>query len=431
MNGRDACSRRHTVHDSETNPWTVTSIYAVSSVVAGILLPRIEHRVLPHLASPITVAAASAIYASIASGMIALTGIVFSMTFVMVQFSATAYSPRLVFWFARDRVMAHALGVFTATFLYALAALAWVDRGAVQTHVPLVSALAVLGLLLASVAMFVALLQRVARLQIGRTLAFTGDQGRRIIEEVYREQPPPRPHEPMLLMPPTQIVVRSGPPAAVKSVRVSALVDIAAANHAVIELAVTVGDTVGESAPLLRVCGSRMPLDARLLTAAIELGLERTFEQDPKYAIRLLVDIAIRALSAAVNDPTTAVQALDQIGDLLLRLGRRNLDIGVFRDRLGSVRVLVPVPSWDDFLNLAFDEISAYGATSVQVMRRMNALVSDLLQAVPVERRPALERWHGRLRRSVSASFHDAGQRAAASVEDRQGLGVPRRAAST
>ena len=418
------------MHDADTNPWAVTSLYAIVSVVAGVVLPRVEHRLLPHLASPITVAAATAIYASIASGMIALTGIVFSMTFVMVQFSATAYSPRLVFWFARDRVMAHALGVFTATFLYAIAALAWVDRGAVQTHASLASVSAVLGLLLASVAMFVALLQRVARLQIGRTLAFTGDQGRRIIEEIYRDRPPPRPHAPMLLMPPTQVVVRSGPPAAVKAVRVQTLVDLAAANHAVIEVAVTVGDVVGESTPLLRVCGARARLDPAPLAAAIELGLERTFEQDPKYAVRLLADIAIRALSPAVNDPTTAVQALDQIGDLLLRLGRSNLDVGVFHDRHGSVRVIVPVPSWDDFLNLAFDEISAYGATSVQVMRRMNALVSDLLQAVPAERRPALERWHGRLRRSVSASFRDAGQRAAASVEDRQGLGVPRRAES-
>ena len=64
---------------------------------------------------------------------------------------------------------------------------------------------------------------------------------------------------------------------------------------------------------------------------AIELGEERTFEQDPKYAIRLLVDIAIKALSPAINDPTTAVQALDQIEDLLLRLGQRHLEIGKYQ----------------------------------------------------------------------------------------------------
>ena len=95
------------------------------------------------------------------------------------------------------------------------------------------------------------------------------------------------------------------------------------------------------------------------------MGEERTFEQDPKYAIRLLVDIAIKALSPAINDPTTAVQALDQIEDLLLRLGRRRLEIGEFRDRDGQLRLVVPSPTWEDFLRLAFDEIRYCGARSV------------------------------------------------------------------
>ena len=115
----------------------------------------------------------------------------------------------------------------------------------------------------------------------------------------------------------------------------------------------------------------------------IEFGEERTFEQDPKYAIRLLVDIAIKALSPAINDPTTAVQALDQIEDLLLRLGQRHLEIGKYYDGDGELRLVVPFPTWDDLVRLAFDEICFYGATSVQVMRRMNALIADLTRAVP------------------------------------------------
>ncbi len=120
------------------------------------------------------------------------------------------------------------------------------------------------------------------------------------------------------------------------------------------------------------------------------IGEGRTFEQDPKYAIRLLVDIAIKALSPAINDPTTAVQALDQIEDLLLRLGQRHLEIGTYADSDGQLRLVVPFPTWDDIIRLAFDEICAYGASSVQVMRRMNALVTDLTQAIPEERRPTL-----------------------------------------
>ena len=167
------------------------------------------------------------------------------------------------------------------------------------------------------------------------------------------------------------------------------------------------------------------PLETEL-SKCIHVGDQRTFEQDPKYALRLLVDIAVKALSPAINDPTTAVQALDQIGDLLLRLGRRRVEIGTFRDSQGRVRVLIPFPSWDDFLRLAFDEIRSYGATSMQVMRRMNALIRDMLPAVPPERRAALEHWQERLGSSIDRYFVDPEERREASTEDRQGFGVTR-----
>jgi uncharacterized membrane protein len=177
---------------------------------------------------------------------------------------------------------------------------------------------------------------------------------------------------------------------------------------------------------MLRVHGGTRAIDERALRAAFILGGERTFEHDPKYAIRLLVDIAIKALSPAVNDPTTAVQALDQIEDLLLRLGRRRLEIGAFRDRAGAVRLVMPYPEWDDFLTLAFDEIRYCGATSVQVMRRMKALAADLIRALPAERHEALRHQQHRLDVSIAKSFPDAGEKQEASVEDRQGLGIPR-----
>ena len=167
--------------------------------------------------------------------------------------------------------------------------------------------------------------------------------------------------------------------------------------------------------------------------------------KDPKYAIRLLVDIAIRALSPAINDPTTAVQALDQIEDLLLRLGQRDLEIGRYNDRNGALRLVMPFPTWDDIVRLAFDEIGFYGATSVQVMRRMNALIADLTRAVPRERRVTLEYWNARLKSTIGRSFADEEERLEfffgrsfadeeerlyASREDRQGIGVPRQHSS-
>lgn len=113
--------------------------------------------------------AAIGVYSAIAAGMIALTGIVFSLAFVMVQFSATAYSPRLVLWIARDPVMSHALGIFTATFLYALTALTWVDRNN-SGRVPLSSLWVVGVLLLASIAIFISLIHRIGMLQINRNV---------------------------------------------------------------------------------------------------------------------------------------------------------------------------------------------------------------------------------------------------------------------
>ena len=143
--------------------------------MVGLTLPRFETTLFPGLSARLSIQSAIAIYSTVGSGMLAFTGIVFSLTFVMVQFSATAYSPRLVLWVARDPVISHAIGIFTATFLYSITALSWVDRAGSGT-VLVYSAIVAGALLLASIGMFVALIQRVASLQINYMLAFTGDQ---------------------------------------------------------------------------------------------------------------------------------------------------------------------------------------------------------------------------------------------------------------
>jgi uncharacterized membrane protein len=346
----------------------------------------------------------------------------------MVQFSATAYSPRLVMWIARDPVLSHALGVFSATFLYAIAALSWLDRGN-SRKVLFISALTVVALLLASVGMFIALIQRVGLLQINRMLLFTAQQGRKVIENLYGEPGLSSGKLPVLRNSkarPTQVLLHRGRPQSLQAIDLKTLVQLARQIDARIEVVVAVGDTVLEGMPLLHLFGSDSRVPEAQLRSAFALGDERTFEQDPKYAMRLLVDIAIRALSPAINDPTTAVQALDQIGDLLARLGRRRLEIGEFQDNAGSVRVIAEFPSWDDFLHLGFEEILAYGAKSVQIMRRMKALVADLLAVLPAERHAALKYWRERLQTSIGRSFQDAEEKISASAEDRQGLGIPR-----
>lgn len=412
-------------------PWLIPLVYAVVAISAGLLFPRFENRFFPHVAADLTVNSAVAIYSSIASGTMALTGIVFSLAFVMVQFSATAYSPRLVLWIARAPVLSHAIGIFSATFLYAVSALAWVDRGG-SGKVPFLSAWIVVGLLLASVGMFIALTHRIGMLQINQMLIFTGNQGRDVIENLYEllgsSSATIQPDSYARSLP-AQTLLHRGHPLALEAIGLEQLVRLASSCDGRIDVVAAVGDTIMEGIPLLHVFGARQRVDEQELRDALELGEERTFEQDPKYAIRLLVDIAIKALSPAINDPTTAVQALDQIGDLLLRLGSRRLEVGSFRDDSGRVRLVIPFPSWDDFLHLAFEEILSCGAKSVQVMRRMKALMADLLTVLPVERHAGLKYWQQRLQASISRSFEDAEEKRSASVEDRQGLGVTRNAA--
>jgi uncharacterized membrane protein len=283
-----------------------------------------------------------------------------------------------------------------------------------------------------SVFMFIGLIERIAMLRVTRMLAFTGDQGRRVINTIY-----PEPYAPVLVptpladeqspMGPVQTVSYCGRPTVVQRFDVPALIAIARTSSAMIEVAPAVGDTLIDSSTLVTVFHARAPIDERAVRRAIVVGEERTFEQDPKYALRLLVDIAIRALSPAVNDPTTAVQALDQIGDLLLRLARRRLEIGSFCDGEGTLRLVVSFPTWEDFLRLSFDEIQTYGAGSVQVVRRLKALIADLFVAAPEERRAALASRQARLERAVSRAFTDRDDQLDASVEDRQGLGGSRR----
>jgi len=408
--------------------WLIPLAYALAAIILASFVPRISSEFMPRFVSTISVNSAIGIYSSIASGMLSLTGIVFSLTFVMVQFSATAYSPRLVLWIASDPVMSHAIGVFTATFLYALASLAWVDRAG-SGRVPLVGIIVVDSLLIVSVIMFISLIQRVGMLQVTRMLIFTGDQGREVIETLYPPIDAPATQVPAELSKAkcVQRIFHHGRPRFVRAIDIPQLIDLASRNGCLFELSAAVGDAVLDTTPILTVWGETGPLPEEELRKLIDLGSERTFEQDPKYAIRLLVDIAIKALSPAINDPTTAVQALDQIEDLLIRLGRRRLEIGAFRDAMGHLRLVADFPAWEDFLRLAFDEIRYYGANSVQVMRRMRAVVSEMMGVLPEERRGALQYWQDRIQSTVNRSFEDAEDKLDASTEDRQGLGTSRR----
>jgi uncharacterized membrane protein len=147
-------------------------------------------------------------------------------------------------------------------------------------------------------------------------------------------------------------------------------------------------------------------------------------EQDPRYVFRLLVDIASKALSPAINDPTTAVQSLDQIEHLLRFLGRRQLEDGRVCDPAGKLRLVYAAPGWSDFVMLAVSEVRQFGAGSIQIDRRLRAMLEHLLEVLPTDRRPPLRDELALLATAIERSFPDEEDRRRAKVADYQGVGA-------
>jgi uncharacterized membrane protein len=211
----------------------------------------------------------------------------------------------------------------------------------------------------------------------------------------------------------------------VASLDVGRLVAEAVRVDTTFELACSIGSYVPVGGPLLYVADRRPDLDEERLRGAVTVADERTIDQDPLYALRLLVDIATRALSPAVNDPTTAVQVLDRIEAILRLLATRRLDRGTIADGEGRVRLIVPLPGWEDFVSVGLTEIRLYGATSMQVVRRLRAVLNDLLLDASESRRAVLERQLALLDQTVESCYPDPAERELALVADRHGLGEP------
>jgi uncharacterized membrane protein len=421
--------------------WIIPLVYVIASVVAGLVLPPLEYAYFSDYDRGLAVSTAQALLAAIASGMMSLTAIVFAIAFLIVQFSASAYSKRMILLFGRDPVLFNTLGLFIGTFIYALATLSYVDREQ-NGSVPFFST-ALVGLLLAaSMVLLGMLVHRLSELQITRVLQIVGKKGRQVVRATLPRIDGQSGDEIVALRKqaeaaragaPTQTLQYHGAPQAVTRFDVAALVRQATAAQGVIVMECAVGDTLAEGTTLLRVYSANAPISSATLLKAIGFARERTFDRDPKYSLRLLVDTAIMALSPAVNDPTTAVQAIDQIADLLYHVGRRVLDAGFAGDANGVLRLTFPMPTWEDYLSLAFDEIRLYGADSLQVVRRLRAAFVDLERSLDREdradRAAAVRRFAEHLDQGIEHSAFDDLDRAAARQGDPQGLGQTRREA--
>jgi uncharacterized membrane protein len=186
-----------------------------------------------------------------------------------------------------------------------------------------------------------------------------------------------------------------------------------------------IGEFVPAGAPLFLVIGDPSRLDEDAVVSAVVLGLERTFDQDVAYGLRLLVDIAERSLAdSAFQDPTTAVQAIDRIHDCLRQLARRPFPSGLHRDEQGTVRLSIRPMEWDALVHLAFDEVRLAGAESPPVTRRLRAALDDLRSVAPRDRQAALELQLELLASSTASAGDDHRDVAFAQRSDGQGIGV-------
>ena len=409
--------------------WIIPMIYVSVAVVLGQALPRFELAYLPQHLLGISSSAAQGCLSAAISGMMSLTGVVFALAFIMVQFSAIAYSPRLVRRFISDQTLYHSIGVFSFTFIFAFFALAWIDRNG-SGDVPRYSTIVVGVLLVISMFLFVRMIQRVVDLQIAPVLHSIGEKGREVIDGCFRplgpEQAEPERKEAQLGTL-CHTVTYTGQPRAVTRFEIDGLVREARTSGGVIVMECGVGDTLVEGSIVMRVHGATSSFSDQSAMRAVQLRTERTFEQDPKYSIRILVDIAIRALSPAINDPTTAVQAIDQIEDLLRRLIRKDLGPAHIRDSRGDLRVILLLPSWEDYLALAFDEIRQFGANSIQVIRRLRCALSGLVDISPnAARADVTRRYFKQFDLAIEQSPFDRDDKRKAMQEDRQGLGLSR-----
>jgi uncharacterized membrane protein len=407
--------------------WFIPSIFALLAVGAALVSIWLDDTI----AAPVRVrfglvsdpSTAASVAGTIAAATLAFVAVVFATTLVAIQLAASQYSPRTVRVFIRSRVTRVTLGLFLATFVFSLVILIS-NRAEVisaKQYAPVMSVTVLLVLTLATVFGFVAYLHGVVRLmRVQYLLETIATETRR---SVHADFPPATAYvetEAPVEDPAPQVLTYAGPPGVVTACDLYGLVELCRQEDAWLELAVGVGEYLDQGMPFARVHGSR--LDGSDVERLLLVRTERTFFQDPAFGFRQLADVATRALSPAVNDPTTAVQAIDRISDALLVTGRNPDPTGFRVDAEGRVRLQRRLRKFEDLLILSMTEILRYGADAPQVVRRVRAVLADLERALPNERHAAIARERELLDAAVQSALPPAFT-SVASIPDRIGLG--------
>ena len=391
--------------------WAVPLLFAIAAAALALAVTAIDDSLDTSLRLPLLFAGgpegARALLAAIITSMISFTGLVFSITIVVLQLTSSQFSPRVLRNFLDDRGTQMALGVFVATFVYALVVLRAV-RGTAQVEpfVPQLAVTVAFLLVLVSVLVFLGYINHIAQsIRAATIIASIADDTRTLVDARLPADARPTPVLPVPAGPARTVTAdRAG---VVQWVDDEALGEAVEGSDVTVELLRAVGEFVAEGAPLARVHGA-WPHDEEQVRAAVHLGRERSMDQDLGFGIRQLVDIAERALSPGINDPSTAVQATDQLHDILRRFATRPVPP---RQRLtsdGRLAVSVPQAQFADLLALAFDEIAHWGEDSPRIQRRVQVALLDLEAAARPEHRPAVLEALARHRQAPPSAVVDA-----------------------
>ena len=347
----------------------------------------------------------------------------FGSLLVAIQVAGGQYTPRIIATtLLRDNTIRFTVGYFVFTLLFAMRVLTRMGGEIVHQFNLFIAGL--LGMF--SVVVFLYLIDYAARfLRPVSIVRRVGESGIAVIKNVYQETANRSSPVESFRKPasPERTVAHVGTSGTLLAVDLAGLVAQAQHANAIIEFIPQVGDFVSVDEHLFRLYGGAIDIDDIKLRAAVAIGTERTVEQDPTFAFRILVDIAIKALSPAINDPTTAVLAIDQLHRLLRLVGLQQLRGEEICDAAGELRLIFKTPNWEDFVHLTCTEIRHCGAGSIQIMRRMRSMLENLMQTLPQHRHAELHRQLALLDRTIERYYTFPEDQALASIPDPQGLG--------
>ena len=410
--------------------WSIPAVLVVAGVLVAVVVSRPDLLGLPtdwDLAEIVRLRTADTILQVMASSMLTFVGVVFALTLVGLQLASSQLSPRVIRTFVRSGVTKAAFGVFLANFAFAITALAFdnlEDSAAASRTI-----MAAVVLLTLAVGVFVIYVTSTMRLlEVGWVITAVANEARDALRKaspaedryIVAEAPDLTRHPRVVHLPSVDHRGYSGELGTVLGIDRARLARLAAEHDCVVELLPRMGEYVATGGPVFAVHGGSSPEDDRLL-ACLDLGRSRTLYQDPSFGIRQLVDVATQALSPAINQPSTAVQVIDRLHDLLLRIARAPMPTGFHVDRAGVVRLVEPTLTPAHLLLLAYQEVSQLGASSWHVTRRLAAAYDDLGAEAPDSWQPTLTRLRTSLERRCRAE--DSWEDGAGVQPDRLGLG--------